>query len=127
MDRNSSHLILPEGSPPPGATADGFEIVGVEATTEEQKKGGRDYVDLADEIGRKPFHEKELQHRTTPSVLSHTRPENISWNPLALDTKLKGGGHAQIPVQEVTSCQDAMVCSSIKNVCRQVKKNMPCK
>jgi hypothetical protein len=35
MERNASHLIVPGRPPPPDAAADGFEIVGVEATTEE--------------------------------------------------------------------------------------------
>ncbi len=49
-----SHLLIP--SPPPAGSAEGFEIVSVEATTEEGSgEEEEEYEDLTAELGRKPF------------------------------------------------------------------------
>jgi hypothetical protein len=104
----------------------------------------RDYVDLADEIGRKPFHKTIVELRTTPPMQWERENKSFSsltaekkeedkediqgskmspspeLNAFELERELRGGGRASVAVAAVAACKDERVCSGMRNVCKQV-------
>ncbi len=139
LKHNVSHLIIP--SPPPAGSAEGFEIVSVEATTEEGS-GEREYEDLEREAGRKPFMKTKIARRTPirpanrvqisrptaePEIIATPVSSTIMSTPVDMSTMssgqlaeaLRGGGNASIRVSDMKDCNET-VCSELRDVCDQV-------